>query len=98
MRRLPDGALRCPTCGSEVLPITAPSALSETGDGSEAYLCSWAYGLFGRMGNFAHNEEFGRWEDPHDRLVFYRGCRAGQAARFDREKKQALGEDQKQAA
>ena len=26
MRRLPDGVFRCPACGSEVLPISAPPA------------------------------------------------------------------------
>ena len=89
MRRLPDGVLRCPACGSEVLPITVSSSLSESGDRSEAYLCGWAYGLFGRTGSFVHNQELVRWEDPYARLDFYRGCRAGQAARFDGEKKQA---------
>jgi ribosomal protein L37AE/L43A len=98
MRRLPDGVLRCPACGSEVLPITDSSALSESGEGSEAYLCGWAYGLFGRIGSFVQNEELARWEDPYDRLDFYRGCRVGQAARFDGEKKQATDGDLKQAA
>ena len=90
MRRLPDGVLRCPACGSEILP--------ESRDGSEAYRCGWAHGLFGRRRSFAHNGELARWEDPHDRLDFYRGCRAGQAARFDGEKQQATDCDTKQAA
>ena len=98
MRRLPDGVLRCPACGSEVLPITDSSILSESGAGSEAYLCGWAYGLFRGTGSFVHNQELVRWEDPYDRLDFYRGCRAGQAARFDGEKKQATDGDLKQAA
>jgi ribosomal protein L37AE/L43A len=98
MRRLPDGVLRCPACGSEVLPITVSSTLSELGDRSEAYLCGWAYGLFGRTGSFVQNEELALWEDPYDRLDFYRGCRAGRAARFDGENKQATDGDLKQAA
>ncbi len=98
MRRLPDGVLRCPGCGSEILPITASSTLPESGDGSDAYLCGWVYGLFGRVGSFVHNEELGRWESPYERLDFYRGCRAGQAARLDAEKKQqAMDGDLKQA-
>ncbi len=98
MRRLPDSVMRCPACGSEVLPITASSALSGSRDGGEAYLCGWAYGLFGRIGSLVHNEELARWEGPYDRLDFYRGCRAGQAARFDGEKKQATDGDSKQSA
>lgn len=98
MRRLPDGVLRCPACGSEVLPIRASSTLSESEHGSEAYLCGWAYGLFGRIGSFIHNEELARWEDPYDRLDFYQGCRAGEAARFNGEKKQTTDGDVKPAA
>jgi ribosomal protein L37AE/L43A len=30
MRRLPDGVYHCPACGSEVLPIEAPSGAENT--------------------------------------------------------------------
>lgn len=77
MRRLPDGVFHCPSCGSEVRPIVAdPKAKAA----SDAYRSGWAYGLFGKAESFASNDELGRWEDPLERLRFYRGCRAGREA------------------
>ena len=79
MRRLADGVLWCPGCGSEVLPLSASPLRSESGSMSEAYGSGWADGLFGTTGSFVHNENLARWEDPHDRLDYYRGHRAGRA-------------------
>ena len=77
MRRLPDGVLWCPGCGSEVLPLSASPGRPETGSKSEADRCGWADGLFGRVDDFVHNEGIARWEDAHDRLDYYRGHRQG---------------------
>jgi uncharacterized Zn finger protein (UPF0148 family) len=82
MRRLADGVLWCPGCGSEVVPISASEMRSESESASEAYRCGWAEGLFGSTQGLAHNEGLARWEDAHDRLDYYRGHRAGRAVRF----------------
>jgi ribosomal protein L37AE/L43A len=81
MRRLADGVLWCPGCGSEVLPFSASEIGPEAGSTSEAYRCGWAEGLFGSTHSFVHNGGLGRWEDAHDRLDYYRGHRAGRALR-----------------
>jgi ribosomal protein L37AE/L43A len=81
MRRLADGVMWCPGCGSEVLPLSASPVSSESESMSEAYQCGWAEGLSGSMDNFVHNEGLARWEDAHDRLDYYRGHRAGRAVR-----------------
>lgn len=81
MRRLPDGVLWCPSCGSEVLPLSDSSIHSHSETTSEAYRCGWADGLFGSTASFVHNEGLSRWEDVHDRLEYYRGHRAGRAVR-----------------
>jgi ribosomal protein L37AE/L43A len=81
MRRLADGVLWCPGCGSEVLPLSASPLRSEPGSMREAYGCGWADGLFGSTDSFVHNEGLTRWEDPHDRLDYYRGHRAGRTVR-----------------
>ena len=81
MRRLPDGVLWCPGCGSEVLPLSIFPVRPEMGPPSEAYLCGWTEGHFGRGGNLVHNEELAKWEDAHDRLDYYRGHRAGRSVR-----------------
>ena len=78
MKRLPDGFLHCPSCGSEVAPV---SASPEYGAASEAYLSGWAEGLFARSENFTGSRELARWEGATDRLDYYRGHRAGRAAR-----------------
>ena len=82
MRHLADGVLWCPSCGSEVIPLSASATRSESESASEAYLCGWAEGLFGNSKTFVHNEGLARWEDTNDRLDYYRGHRAGRAGRF----------------
>jgi ribosomal protein L37AE/L43A len=82
MRRLADGVLWCPGCGSEVVPISASPMSSESRLKSEAYRCGWTEGLLGSTQSFVHNEGLARWEDTNDRLDYYRGHRAGRAVRF----------------
>ena len=82
MRRLADGVLWCPGCGSEVVPFSASEMRSESESASEAYLCGWAEGLLGNTETFVHNGGLARWEDANDRLAYYRGHRAGRAVRF----------------
>ena len=82
MRHLADGVLWCPGCGSEVLPLSDSEMLSESGLMSEAYRCGWDEGLFGNMETLVRNKGLARWEDADDRLDYYRGHRAGRAARF----------------
>ena len=82
MRHLADGVLRCPGCGSEVLPLSASEIRSESDLMSEAYRCGWAEGLFGNTETLVYNDGLARWEDAHDRLAYYRGHRAGRAVRF----------------
>ena len=82
MRRLADGILWCPGCGSEVVPFSAAEMRSESESASEAYRCGWAEGLYGSTDSFVHNEGLARWEDAHDRLEYYRGHRAARALRF----------------
>jgi ribosomal protein L37AE/L43A len=82
MRRLADGVLWCPGCGSEVLPFSASEMRSESGLMSEAYRCGWTEGLFGSAKSLIHNKGLARWEDAHDRLDYYRGHRAGRAVRY----------------
>lgn len=81
MRLLPDGTFHCPACGSEVLPIDAPSVFSEPGEHGLAYRAGWLDGCFGKLGTFVDNPNLARWEDPYDRLDFYRGHRAGSEVR-----------------
>jgi ribosomal protein L37AE/L43A len=81
MRRLDDGVMWCPACGSEVLPLTASPITPEFESMSEPYRCGWADGLFGKTGSFVYNDGLARWEDPHERLDYYRGHRAGRAIR-----------------
>jgi hypothetical protein len=81
MRPLPDGTFHCPACGSEVLPINAPSTPAKLGEYSVAYWSGWVDGRFGERGNFVDNPNLARWKDPPDRLEYYRGHRAGSEAR-----------------
>lgn len=81
MRRLPDGTYHCPACGSEVLPVDAPSGFSGPGEHGEAYRAGWMDGCFGELGSFDVNPNLARWEDPSDRLAYYRGHRAGTEVR-----------------
>jgi ribosomal protein L37AE/L43A len=82
MRRLADGVLWCPGCGSEVLPLSASEMRSESESASEAYRCGWAEGLLGSTESFVHNDGLARWEDTRDRLAYYQGHRVGRADRF----------------
>jgi ribosomal protein L37AE/L43A len=82
MRHLADGVLRCPGCGSEVLPLSASEMRSESDLMSEAYRCGWAEGLFGNTETLVYNDGLARWEHAHDRLAYYRGYQAGRAVRF----------------
>ena len=82
MRHLADGVLRCPACGSEVVPLSASATGTQSESTSEAYRCGWAEGLFGDTETFVCNEGLARWEDANDRLAYYRGHRAGRAGRF----------------
>ena len=81
MRRLGDGVVWCPGCGSEVVPVSASPMCSESESASEAYRCGWAEGLLGSTQSFVHNDGLARWEDTRDRLDYYRGHRAGRAFR-----------------
>jgi ribosomal protein L37AE/L43A len=82
MRRLADGVVWCPGCGSEVVPFSASEMRSETGSTSEAYRCGWAEGLLGSTESFVNNDGLARWEDARDRLAYYQGHRVGRADRF----------------
>jgi ribosomal protein L37AE/L43A len=81
MRLLPDGTRHCPSCGSEVLPIGAPSVFSEPSEHSEAYRAGWVDSRFGERSSFVDNPNLARWEDPSDRLDYYKGHRAGSEPR-----------------
>jgi ribosomal protein L37AE/L43A len=81
MRLLPDGTRHCPSCGSEVLPIDTASAPSRPDEYGEAYWAGWVDGRFGKWDSFVDNLNLARWNDPPDRLNYYRGHRAGSEAR-----------------
>ncbi len=59
--------------------------LAGTEERSEAYRCGWLEGCFGEVHSFVHNAELARWQDPHDRLDYYRGHRTGREMRLARE-------------
>jgi ribosomal protein L37AE/L43A len=81
MRLLPDGVFHCPACRSEVFPIGAPWSPTRSDEHTEAYWAGWVDGRFREKGSFLDNPTLARWEDPSDRLDFYRGHRAGSVAR-----------------
>jgi hypothetical protein len=81
MRRLPDGTFHCPACRSEALPSDASSTPSRPDEHAQAYWAGWGDGRFGERGSFADNPSLSRWEDPIERLDYYRGHRAGYEAR-----------------
>jgi hypothetical protein len=81
MRRLPDGTYHCPACGSEVLPIDAASAPLKPDEHGAAYWAGWLDGRFGEGGSFVDNPNLAKWDNPSDRLAYYRGHRAGSEAR-----------------
>jgi ribosomal protein L37AE/L43A len=83
MRRLPDGVFHCPACGAEVLPVDVPLSTLEPKEERLAYWVGWADGRFGEEYCFTDNANLARWENPSDRLAYYRGHRAGSESRRD---------------
>jgi ribosomal protein L37AE/L43A len=81
MRRLPDGVFRCPACGAEVLPVTAPPVAWKSPGRSGAYWIGWLDGRYGAVGTFTANRRLSRLEEASDRLDYYRGHRDGREAR-----------------
>jgi len=84
MRLLPEGTYHCPACGSEVIPIDAPSTPSKSEENGLAYWSDWLDGRFGERGSFVDNPNLAKWENSSDRLAYYRGHRAGSEARLSR--------------
>ncbi len=82
MRLLPDGVYRCPACGSEVTPVSAGPTSWKSPDHTEAYWCGWLDSRYGEPACFTENHRLAKWEDPSDRLDYYRGHRAGREARL----------------
>lgn len=82
MRRLPDGVYFCPSCGSEVLPPSTTPTTWKSPDHSEAYWCGWLDGRYREIPSFTTNRRLKKWEEPHDRLDYYLGHRAGREARL----------------
>lgn len=82
MRRLPDNVYWCPACGSEVVPISAQEISWKSEDHSEAYWCGWLDGRYKSPQPFSTNRRLQKWEEPSDRLDYYRGHRAGREARL----------------
>lgn len=60
-------------CGSEVPPVGATLA----GEHGDAWRDGWEEGCAGAP-DVAHSKRLTRWEDPRDRLDYYRGRRAGE--------------------
>jgi ribosomal protein L37AE/L43A len=81
MRLLPDGTYHCPACGSEVLPARVHSTPSKSEENGLAYWSGWVDGRFGVRDSFVENPNLAKWENPSDRLDYYRGHRAGSEAR-----------------
>lgn len=81
MRLLPGGIYRCPACGSEVLPIDTPPVSWKSADHSEAYWDGWIDGRYRDQLRINDNPKLAKWEEPSDRVEFYRGHRAGREAR-----------------
>jgi hypothetical protein len=67
-----------------VLPSDASSTPSRPEEHAQAYWAGWVEGRFGERGSFVDNPNLSRWEDPIERLAYYRGHRAGSGARRDR--------------
>jgi len=82
MRRLPDDVYRCPACGSEVLPATAPPVAWKSDDRSDAYWCGWLDGRYRDIGSFTRNPRLESLKTCSERLDYYRGHRDGQEARI----------------
>ena len=80
MRRLPDSVFRCPACGSEVTPISAPVSWKSP-DHTDAYWSGWLDGRYGDPQRFTENHRLAKLEGATERLDYYKGHRAGQEAR-----------------
>ena len=80
MRLLPDGTFHCPVCRSEVFPVGAHLSPSRPDEHSEAYWAGWVDGRFREKGSFVDNPNLARWENPSDRVAYYKGHRAGSEA------------------
>ena len=83
MRRLPDGVYRCPACGAEVTPVSAPVSWKSP-EHSEAYWAGWLDGRYGNLEKFTNNRRLAKWEEAPDRLDYFRGHRAGYEARMSK--------------
>ena len=83
MRLLPDGTYHCPACRSEVVPFDIRATPSEPNEHAQAWWAGWMDGRFGELSSFVHNPNLARWEEPSERLDYYRGHRAGSEARRD---------------
>jgi hypothetical protein len=84
MRRLTDGVFHCPACRSEVLPIDAAPAPLMPDEQGAAYWSGWVDGRFGDRSSFVNYLNLAKWQNPSDRLAYYRGHRAGSEARQSR--------------
>ena len=82
MRLLPDGVYRCPACGAEVTPVSDTPTDWKSPKHSEAYWSGWLDSRYGEPARFTENRRLAKWEDPSDRLDYYRGHRAGREARL----------------
>src|SRR5918992_1566852 len=60
MRRLPDDVYRCPACGSEVTPVSAPVSWKSP-DQTEAYWSGWLDGRYGNPERFTNNHRLAKW-------------------------------------
>jgi uncharacterized Zn finger protein (UPF0148 family) len=81
MRLLPDGTFHCPVCRSEVFPVGDRWSPTRSDEHTEAYWAGWVDGRFRENGSFVDNPNLARWENPSERLDYYRGHRAGSEAR-----------------
>jgi ribosomal protein S27E len=77
MRQLPDGTYHCPACGSEVLPLGVPPVDRKPDENGKAYWAGWLDGRFRASTSIIDNPTLARFEEPSDRLDYYRGHRAG---------------------
>ena len=82
MRLLPDGVYRCPACGSEVTPVSVGPTTWKSPEHTDAYWCGWLDSRYGESACFTGNRRLAKWENPSDRLEYYRGHRAGREARL----------------
>jgi NAD(P)-dependent dehydrogenase (short-subunit alcohol dehydrogenase family) len=80
MRLLPDGVYRCPACGAEVTPVSAGPTTWKSPEHTDAYWCGWLDSRYGEPACFTGNRRLAKWENPSDRLEYYRGHRAGREA------------------